>query len=188
MHKAHRILNILDMATLTLGCMAVLLMMLHVSADIVARQVTSWRVPATLETVTYIYMVMIAFLPLAAVQARRQQIAVELFAELLPARVIFFTDALVGLIGGLFVLGLAWFSTALAWEQTLIREAAPSMASPVPIWPVRWMLVLAWVLVSLHLLIQAGMNLRAALTGRAAEFGPAVNAPEAAEADRTGGL
>lgn len=188
MHFARRLLTLLTSASLALGCLATLLMMLHVSADIVARQLTSWRVPATLETVTYVYMVMIAFLPLATVQARRQQIAVELFAELLPPRVIACLDAVVGLIGGVFVIGLTWFSTKLAWEQTLIWEAAPSMSSPVPIWPVRWMLVLGWLLVCLHLLLQSWINAVAALTGRPAAFGPGADddAP-LADTDQTTG-
>ena len=165
-----RALALTTSASLALGCLATFLMMLHVSADIIARQLTSWRVPATLESVTYIYMVMIAFLPLAMVQARRQQIVVELFTELLPPRLTALLDGVVGLIGCAFLAGVTWYSAGLAWKQTLIWEAAPSMAAPVPIWPVRWMLVLGWALVTIHLLLQSAAHLVTAVTGRSPVF------------------
>lgn len=170
MRPVARLLSLTTRASLAVGCLATLLMMLHVSADIAARQLTSWRVPATLETVTYVYMVLIAFLPLAMVQAKRQQIVVELFTELLPPRVLALLDGVVGVVGCVFIAGVTWFSAKLAWNQTLIWEAAPSMTAPVPIWPVRWMLVLGWALLALHLAVQTAAYLAQAATGRAPAF------------------
>lgn len=166
MRSAARLLSFTTHASLVLGCVATLLMMLHVCADIVARQFTIWRVPGTLETVTYVYMVMIAFLPLAMVQARRQQISVELFVELIPPRVLALLDGVVGLIGTGFLMVMTWFSLGLAWSQTLIWEAAPSMTAPVPIWPIRWLLVLSWTLVCIHLAVQTIESLTLAWSGR----------------------
>lgn len=166
MRAAARLLSFTTHASLVLGCVATFLMMLHVCADVLTRQFTTWRVPGTLETVTYVYMVVIAFLPLAMVQARRQQISVELFVELIPPRMLALLDGLVGLVGTVFLIVMTWFSLRLAWSQTQIWEAAPSMTAPVPIWPVRWLLSLSWILVCIHLAVQTVESLTHAWTGR----------------------
>ena len=161
-----RLLKPLSTGTLVLGCVATLLMMLHVVADVIARVVFKVALGGTLETVTYIYMVAVVFLPLAMVQRRRQQIIVELFSQVLPPRVLALLDGIVGTLACLFMVALAWFSAHEAWAQTLIRETAPSPTNPVPIWPARWMVVAGAALVALYLAIQSVDDLCMAATGR----------------------
>lgn len=165
MNALVRLLNPLSTATLALGCLATLLMMLHVVVDVTARVVFRQPIGGTLETVTYLYMVAVVFLPLAMVQRRRQQIIVELFTQVLPPRVLALLDSAVAALACLFMLALTWYSGHEAWAQTLIRETAPSASNPVPIWPARWMVVVGAALVSLYLAIQSAADLRFAFTG-----------------------
>ncbi|VTU29899.1 TRAP-type C4-dicarboxylate transport system, small permease component [Variovorax sp. PBS-H4] len=166
MNAIERLLNRLSTATLVLGAAATLLMMLHVVVDVIARVVFKRPVGGTLETVTYIWMVAVVFLPLAMVQRRRQQIIVELFSQVLPPRVLALLDGIVAAIACCFMLGLTWYSGHEAWAQTLIREAAPSPTSPVPIWPARWMVVAGAGLVAVYLALQSAADLRLAVTGK----------------------
>ena len=166
-----RLLDPLSAATLALGCTATLLMMLHVVVDVAARVGLRQPIGGTLETVTYIYMVAVVFLPLAMVQRRRQQIIVELFTQLLPPRALALLDGAVAAVACVFMVALAWYSGHEAWAHTLIRETAPSATNPVPIWPARWMVVAGAALVSLYLALQSAADLTLAITGR--RIGPA---------------
>lgn len=160
--------RLLDQATdvsMALGCLATLLMMLHVAGDVTLRLLLRQPIPGTLETVTYVYMVAVVFLPLAMVQRRRQQIVVELFTHAVPPRLLAVLDGCVGLLGAVFMAAVTWFSGKEAWAQTLIRETAPSMMNPVPIWPARWFVVVGAGLVGLYLLMHAIDDLRLAAAG-----------------------
>jgi TRAP-type C4-dicarboxylate transport system permease small subunit len=66
------------------GAIGVLLMMLHVGADIASRNIFGRPIPATNEIVSRYYMVLIAFLPLAWVeQRRRSMVSVEVLDSVL---------------------------------------------------------------------------------------------------------
>jgi len=156
--------------TLAIGCAATLLMMLHVSLDVFTRLVIKYPIGGTLETVTYIYMVAVVFLPLAMVQRRRQQIIVEIFSQMLSRRTLALLDGIVAVIGCVFMLAMAWFSAHEAWAATLIRETAPSTHNAVPIWPARWMVVVGAGLAALYLAVQATADLTLAATGCRAAF------------------
>ncbi|RJF98644.1 TRAP transporter small permease subunit [Noviherbaspirillum saxi] len=156
---------------LVLGCTATLLMMLHVCADILGRLIFSRPIGGTLEVVTYIYMVAVAFLPMAVVQRQRQQIIVEVFNQLLPKRVLAFLDGTVAIVGCVFMSVLAWYAGWDALEKTLIFETAPSELNPVPIWPARWMVVAGAALAAAYLAVQAVSDLRSAFSDTEPETG-----------------
>jgi len=69
------------------GAVGVILMMVHVCADIVARTITGASLPATVEIVSYYYMVLVAFLPLAWVERRGGMISVELIEFMMSPRI-----------------------------------------------------------------------------------------------------
>lgn len=63
-----------------------LLMMFHVCADVAARYLFNNPIPGTLEIVSFHYMVIAVFLPLALVEWWRKSITVDIFYLLLPRR------------------------------------------------------------------------------------------------------
>lgn len=67
-----------------LAALALLLMMLHVLADVVGRQVFASPAPATTEVVAYYYMIAVVFLPLPFLELRGRSIAVDLFYGMFP--------------------------------------------------------------------------------------------------------
>src|SRR6266567_2009403 len=60
---------------------ALILMMLHVNADVVGRLLLNHPIPVTIEVVSYYYMVAVIFLPLAAVERADHHIAVDLLSQ-----------------------------------------------------------------------------------------------------------
>src|SRR5699024_9936340 len=66
--------------------LCVLLMMLHIMADIGFRAIADVGLEGTVETVTYWYMVALAFLPVASLEARQQHLRVTLLADRLSGR------------------------------------------------------------------------------------------------------
>jgi TRAP-type C4-dicarboxylate transport system permease small subunit len=65
-----------------LSGIAVAVMMLHVCIDVFAKFVLQSPIPATITVVTYYYMPLLTFLPLAFVQQKRGHISVEVFTSM----------------------------------------------------------------------------------------------------------
>lgn len=170
MRAALQLMNPVSSWTLALGCAAIFIMMLHVALDVVARLLFRQPIGGTLETVMYIYMVAIVFMPLAMVQRRRAQIIVEIFTQVLAPRKLALLDGIVAIIGCAFMVTMAWYSGHEAWAQTLIRETAPSTLNAIPIWPARWLVVIGAALVAVYLAVQAAADLHLAVRGQRAPF------------------
>lgn len=81
-----RLLGRLANALAFLGGIAVVLMMLHICADVIAKYVFNSPIPGTLEIVSNYYMVATVFLPLALVERKNAHIAVEILSQHLPTR------------------------------------------------------------------------------------------------------
>ena len=73
--------------TSTLAGIMILLLVGHVTLDVVMRFVFGTPLNATILYVSAFYMVAIAFLPLAAVEQRDGHIAVELLVENFPTKI-----------------------------------------------------------------------------------------------------
>lgn len=63
-----KIIRSLDRVLLFVGAVGLIMMMLHVSVDVVSKYVFNYPVPLTMEMVSYYYMTAVAFLPLAALE------------------------------------------------------------------------------------------------------------------------
>lgn len=73
----------IGLATL-LSAAALSLMMVHITADVVAKNVFSYPLPGTIAIVSNYYMVAVVFLPLAFAERASRHISVEILAERLP--------------------------------------------------------------------------------------------------------
>ncbi|MCA1243314.1 TRAP transporter small permease [Stappia stellulata] len=66
--------------------LSIVAMMLQVTADVALRYLTGTGLPGTLTIVSYYYMVIVAFVPLAFAELQRAHIQMELVTDLLPRR------------------------------------------------------------------------------------------------------
>ncbi len=128
-----------DRLLLSIGCVFLVAMMVHITADVIARGPFDSAVIGTLETVSYYHMVIAVFLPLAFVERTGENIRVDLFVQMMPKRAqlaFYFLACLVGL--GFFG-ALCWQSFLDAWESTERQETVMSNFL-FYIWPSRWAL------------------------------------------------
>lgn len=66
------------------AAVVVLLMMTHITLDVVAKYLFNYPLPGTLPIVANYYMVAVVFLPVAFVEIRKESIAVDLFYQMFP--------------------------------------------------------------------------------------------------------
>jgi len=91
-----------------LAALAIALMMLHITLDVVLRNFFNTPLPGTIALVSHYYMALVAFMPLAFAEQKNAHIAVEVLTERLPAAVQrHLATALLPLSAAVFAL-LAW--------------------------------------------------------------------------------
>jgi TRAP-type C4-dicarboxylate transport system permease small subunit len=137
------------------GMVAMALMMLHVSLDVISKYFFGQPIVGTLETVSSYYMVALLFLPLAAVTRRGQHIRVEVFTNWLAPRplagCIAIGLAICAAYGGM----MAWRGGVEAVRMTAIREVWESALWDMEVWPARWFVPIGCAAMSLVFVMQA---------------------------------
>ncbi len=122
-----------------LSSVFLLLMMLHVTADVFMKYFFNAPIEATIETVTYYYMIGVVFLPLAAAELRNEHIYVDLFIKRFSPRLQLAFYVFACLCGMLYFGILTWQTFRDAIRATAGRETV--MANFLfYVWPSRWAL------------------------------------------------
>lgn len=136
-----------------LAGVALVLMMLHVVADVIMKFVFNLPIPGTLEVVAFYYMVAAVFLPLAYVELKGAHITVDLVFDRMP-RVLQRVALALGFAcsAGFFSI-LAyqtWLDAVEAYEVGEIVMGAVAL----PIWPSRFVLPLGFAIIALASIIR----------------------------------
>lgn len=139
---------------LALGAVIILLMTLHVTADVLFKVGFDTPIIGTLEFVTYVYMVACIFLPLPHVQSDRSLIIVELFTQKLSAQAIARLDAMGTLLTAAYIGLIAWWGGVQAIGKTAIGETVDATYFELPVWPMRWVLVACCAVMALIAFVQ----------------------------------
>lgn len=160
-----RVLSVVtDFLTIIAG-VTLLVMMLHISAEVVSRFFFNRPLPATIAIVSDYYMVIAAFIPLALCQKRDAHISVEVVMQLFPQTVQrhayrwawLYSAAVFGL--------LTWTS----WIQAETKRASGSyvmeLGVKVPIWPGYYALPIGFGLITLVLVYQFVVYLTGSKSG-----------------------
>jgi TRAP-type C4-dicarboxylate transport system permease small subunit len=136
------------------------LMVLHIVADVVLRHFFSSPLPGTLEIVSHWYMVALAFLPLAYVQWHREHLMVEVFTKDIPPRILGLIDVGVQVVC-VALLGLYITQVAIAAvAKTQLKEALEATWFDIPVWPTRWFLPFGLGVMALCILAQLVSTMR----------------------------
>ncbi|MFN3642601.1 MAG: TRAP transporter small permease [Gemmobacter sp.] len=166
------LVKIVDRAILALGILAaaaVVVMMAHVTLNVVVSLLFGTPIPGTLALVANYYMPLITFLPLAFVERIENHVAVEVVTQVFPA------PARTHLYGWTFlfcfaVCGLLAFGTWIeAVEKYQIGSFRIERGLKVPTWPVRFAAPVSYGLLSLLFLLKFVSYL---LGGTAMKAGP----------------
>jgi len=166
MEQLNMLVEKLSKVLLVIGGIAIILMMLHISIDVASKYLLGHSINGTLEIVAWYYMISCVFLPLAYVQARRQNLTVELFTGGLPDRAKSLIDGIVALASIAYTGLLTSLVFQRAVKSTVEWEIQDVTYFDMPVWPVRWILPLSFGLMSLVFLLQGIQDLRFAITGR----------------------
>lgn len=130
---------------LTLTAIPILVMMVHVTADVLMKYLFRQPIPGTLETVSYYYMVAVVVLPMAFVELTRQSIAVDLFYQMMSHSLQF---VCVGLVLTLSAAAYGMLATITFPDAIHAYRIGEIVMGPVnvAIWPARFLLPIACVL------------------------------------------
>ena len=139
MHLVLGAIRWLNIATITLACVTMVLMMLHITLDVGVRFFFNGQIVGTLEWVSFYYMVALVFLAFGYVEFRNENIRVDLFAQMMPKSVQLGLYVFACLLGLVFFGMLFWQSLTDAIEATQREEEAMSNFRFL-IWPARWAL------------------------------------------------
>lgn len=135
------------------GC-ALILMMLHISADVVARYIFNAPLHGTVEVVSAYYMVGVVFLPLAMIERSNAHIVVELVTQHFPRRVQELLIGIVAMASALYFGAFTWQTWGDALKKFAVSEVALGTV-PVTVWPTRFYLPIGCGLITLVLLYKA---------------------------------
>lgn len=132
-----------------LAALALALMMIHVTIDVVMRYLFNAPLTGTIEVVSAYYMVAVIALPLAYVHYRDQHIRVELFTTGLSERRVRQLDTAVEALLLVMFTGIAVLSFEEALAKTEANEVWEAGQGLIPVWPARWSLVIGFGLMAL---------------------------------------
>ena len=132
-----------------LGAVGVVAMLVHITAYVVMRQFSHSPVPATVEIVSYYYMVLIAFLPLAWAERRGEMISIEIFAPLLTGRIGRINEIFVALVTAGVYAVLTYTTWLVAMREFQAHSFVVSLSVAIPIWPSYFILPIGFALAAL---------------------------------------
>lgn len=149
-----------------IGGVAMVLMMLQVTLDVLGKYLLKQPVPATLEVVSSYYMVALVFLPLGFVTKHHEHIVVELFTQGLKPRTLSLFTGLSNVLAALYVYTLAWRGLDEALYMTDIMETWETATWDMHVWPSRWFVPIGCALMFCYMVIHAIDDLAFWLRGR----------------------
>ena len=117
------------------GAIGVVVMMIHVCTDIVARLVTGASLPATVEIVSYYYMILVAFLPLAWVERNNGMISVELIDFMLTPVMMRISDGVVAALGAVIYAVVAYATWITAADNFETGTFVIALQHKIITWP-----------------------------------------------------
>ncbi|MEZ5646327.1 MAG: TRAP transporter small permease [Burkholderiaceae bacterium] len=138
----------IDSMTVISG-LAIALMMVHITLDVVMRNFFNYPLPGTITIVSYYYMAIAAFMPLAFAEQKSAHISVEVVTEMMPKGV------QRHLAGWMLLFSAAVFAlmTLRSWEEAVskygIKASIVQGEDSLPVWPTYFLLPLGCLLMFL---------------------------------------
>ena len=151
--------RIIGAATL-LGGAALILMVVHVTAHVIAKSFFGSPLPGTVAIVANYYKVAIVFIPLAFAERRSEHIAVDLFAQLLPRRGGRILAAFGTVVSVLIFSALAWRALQEAQVKQRVGTFIIEQGIRIDTWPAYYLMPLGCALMLAALAFKLARYLR----------------------------
>lgn len=137
-----------------IGGAAIALMMIHVTADIVARFFINKPLPGTITFVAHYYMIIAIFLPLAYTEQTKAAISVKLISGFFSPKM----NKAVDMFGSLFVSVTAFLIAYVSWGVALKNLASKTSVIQgdytIPTWPSYFILCFGAGLLGVYCLVK----------------------------------
>lgn len=117
-----------------IGAFAVVAMMLHITLDVLLRNLFNISMNTVPEIVARYYMTALAFLPLGWLELKRQMISVELIEFVLTDRIRRYSDAVLMVIATVVYGFLAWTNWDKAISETRVGTLVEIATYKMPVW------------------------------------------------------
>lgn len=135
MQTLDRLTGRIAQALALIGALGLIALLLHVAADVAARNLFARPIPATNDIVSRYYMVALAFLPLAWVERQDAMVRVELVEFLGSPRLDRLSALLVAALVTAIYLAMAWVTWGDAVKNWRIGSFVDVLGRQVPVWP-----------------------------------------------------
>jgi TRAP-type C4-dicarboxylate transport system permease small subunit len=177
MHRLGRVLGRISELTTILGGLAIVLMMFQITLDVSLRATIGKPLPGTITLVSYYYMIIAAFIPLAYNEMRDSHISVEVLVRRLPGRIQHH------LAGWMLLFPMAIFGglTLRSWQEAMKKfDVGASMVqgdSSFAIWPSYFVLPVSFGLMA----VIAAFKFLIYITGAQARLSESVFGPASSD-------
>lgn len=135
----------------TLGGLAIALMMVHITIDVLMRFFFNKPLPGTITIVSQYYMLIAVFLPLAYAEQTKSHISVELFTDLMPTRIQQHLAGWIYLASAI----MCFIVTTRTWGEALRRMASSTSVMQgdfsIIVWPTYFLLPIGFLLLAITL-------------------------------------
>lgn len=151
-----RYVNAVAAGLALVGAIGVVAMLLHITGYVVLRLFLSSPIPATVEIVSYYYMVVVAFLPIAWAERRGDMISIEIFDSLFRGATGRLVNLFVALVTTVTYFVLTYTTWGVAVREYESGSFVMSLSHLIPVWPGYFALPIGFALaflVSLHRLV-----------------------------------
>ena len=160
MQKLEKLIDSPSNWLIAVAGVSTMIMMLHVTTDIVTKFLFNYQIEGTIEFVASYNMVIIVFLPLAYVAAHEGHIIVELFTRSLPRPTLGKLDGAMGIITFLFMILFTWLTAEEAIVRTIEGEVELTGDDVLMIWPSRWLLPIGCGVMAAYVLVRLVKDFR----------------------------
>ncbi len=136
--------------------LSLVMMMIHVTLDVVLKYFFKLPIPGTAEVVAAYYMIGTVFLPLAYIEVHNRPIVVELFYDRMPVGWRASLDVLATLLSMVFYAFLMWHSSKIALSALESGEYIDGVWKVV-VWPSRFLIPLGLLAACAALVLRLAM-------------------------------
>lgn len=131
-----RLLHAFAKTLALIGGVAVAVMMIHVTTDVVLRTLLNRPLFGTVEITSYLYMVALVVLPLATLELTGNNITVDVFYSKFPKKIKVVANIAAGIASSLFFF-ILFYSAAIDARHALKVSEMAMGSTQLPIWPTR---------------------------------------------------
>lgn len=128
--------------------LCIVLMMLHVTADVVGRYMFNAPLPGTIVIVGHYYMIIVVFMALGVAEEKRAHISVEFLTDLLPKTAQSWVAVFSGVLTAAIFSLLAYSGFVQAAKKTASGASMEQGSRLIAIWPSYWAIALGAALIA----------------------------------------